>query len=82
VRVCAELVESTFCEPKVRLVGVNVASGPPLVPVPVSETDCGLPEALSATEIAAVRVPATVGVKVTLMVQFDPLATDVPQVLV
>jgi hypothetical protein len=82
VSVCDELVEKTFCEAKVRLVGVNTASGPPLVPVPVSATDCGLPVALSATEIAAVRVPAASGVKVTLIVQFAPLATDVPQLLV
>ena len=42
----------------------------------------GLPAALSLTESVAVRAAATVGVKVTLMVQFAPAATLVPQVLV
>jgi hypothetical protein len=37
---------------------------------------------LSLTESIAVRAAATVGVKVTLMVQFAPAATLVPQVLV
>ena len=64
-----------LCEAKVKLVGDNDAPGPPLVPVPVSATDCGLPVALSDTEIAAVRVPAAFGVKVTLIVQFAPWRT-------
>ena len=62
--------------------GDNDAVGPPLVPVPVRTTDCGLPVALSDTDIEAVRVPATAGAKVTLMVQFAPLDTDVPQLFV
>jgi hypothetical protein len=75
-------VVSRFCAAKVKLVGDNDALGPPLVPVPVSATDCGLPVALSDTDIVAVRVPTTVGVKVTLIVQFAPLATDEPQLFV
>jgi hypothetical protein len=43
---------------------------------------CGLPLVLSVMVIAPVRVPVAVGVKVTLMVQFAPAATEVPQVLV
>lgn len=39
-------------------------------PVPASATICGLPVALSLTEIAAPRAPIPVGVKVTLMSQF------------
>ncbi len=53
-----------------------------MVPVPVSETVCGLPLALSVTETAPVREPATVGVKVTEIVQVPAAATDAPQVLV
>ncbi len=40
------------------------------VPVPFSETDCGLPVALSAILNVAARAPVAVGVNVTLMVQF------------
>jgi hypothetical protein len=51
-------------------------------PVPVRLTICGLPPPSSLTEIAAVRIPVWVGVKVALMVQFAPAATLEPQVLV
>jgi hypothetical protein len=51
------------------------------VPVPVSETVCGLFEALSAIVSAPVRGPAAVGVKVTLTVQLELAATLVPQLL-
>ena len=40
------------------------------VPVPESETEWGLLEALSVIVTAAVRLPVTVGVNVTLMEQF------------
>jgi len=50
--------------------------------VPVRVTACGLPVALSATEIDAVRDPAATGVNVTLIVQFVAAARDVPQLLV
>ena len=43
---------------------------------------CGLPLALSVTVIEPVRAPATVGVKVTEMVQLAAAATELPQVLV
>jgi hypothetical protein len=52
------------------------------VPVPVRTAECGEPEALSATEIAAVSAVAEAGVKVTVMVQLDPAASDAPQLLV
>lgn len=71
-----------FCELNVRLDGDTVATGPPLVPVPERLTVCGLPVALSTTEIDAFLIPEAVGVKITEIVQFDPAATDVPQVLV
>src|ERR1017187_8770434 len=54
----------------------------PALPVPVTTPDCGEPAALSATEIAAVKLAAEVGVKVTVMVQVAPAANVVPQVLV
>lgn len=57
-------------------------SGPPVVPVPVSAAVCGLLGSLSATLRVAVAVPAAVGVKVTLIVQFAPAARVVPQVVV
>ena len=51
-------------------------------PVPERLTVWGLPLALSATLSVAVRTPLAEGVKVTLIVQFAPAATEVPQVLV
>ena len=51
------------------------------MPVPVMTADCGEPAALSATEIAAVRAAAEAGVKVTVMVQAAPAASEVPQLL-
>jgi hypothetical protein len=56
--------------------------GPVLVPVPVRATVCGLPLALSVMLTAAVRLPVAEGVKVTLIVQLAPAATELPQVLV
>jgi hypothetical protein len=52
------------------------------VPVPERVTVCGLPLALSATLSVAERVPLAEGVKVTLVVQLPPAATELPQVLV
>jgi hypothetical protein len=51
------------------------------VPVPVSAMDCGLPASLSLMDTEAVRVPAAVGVKLMLIVQLPPPATEPPQVL-
>jgi hypothetical protein len=47
----------------------------------VSATVCGEPAALSATEIEAPRLPAETGLKVTVIVQVAPTASEVPQVL-
>src|SRR5215831_14562317 len=49
------------------------------VPVPVSETRCGLPLVLSAIFSEAVRGPVQCGVKVTVNVQVSPAGTKVPQ---
>ena len=76
VTVLAELVVPTFTEPKVKLVGESFA----VVPVPLSDTCCGLPAALSVTLRAALRVPLAVGLKVTLIVQLAPAASELPQV--
>jgi hypothetical protein len=51
-------------------------------PVPLSVTVWGLPAALSVTVRAPVRLPVAVGVKVTLIVQLEPAATEPAQVLV
>jgi hypothetical protein len=52
------------------------------MPVPVKPTACGLSLALSVILTEAARVPIAEGVKVTLMLQFAPAATEVPQVFV
>ena len=65
------------CVPKDKLVGANETAGAPDVPVPVSATLCGLPAALSLMLTAADRAAATVGVKVTLMLQAAPGITMV-----
>jgi len=51
-------------------------------PVPERLTDWGLPVALSLMARAAERLPAAAGVKVTLMLQEAPAATELPQLLV
>ena len=54
---------------KVRLVGDRLTVvAPPLVPVPVRLTVCGLPLALSVIVIVPFCAPVAVGVNVTLMV--------------
>ena len=50
--------------------------------MPVRLTVCGLPVALSVMVMVPGWLPVAVGVKVTLMVQLAPAATEVPQVLV
>ena len=52
------------------------------VPSPVKLTDCGLPPPLSPTDTVAVRVPAVLGVKITLILQAPPLGRLLPQVFV
>ncbi len=66
--------------PNERLVGERLTAG--AVPVPVRLTICGLPLASSVTVIAPLLVPVAVGVKVTLIAQFPPAATELPQELV
>ncbi len=65
---------------KVRLLGETPAAG--AVPVPERLTAWGLPLALSAMLSEAVKLPLADGVKVTLIVQLAPAATELPQLLV
>jgi hypothetical protein len=65
---------------KVRLVAERLAAD--AVPVPERATACGLPLALSLMVTEAASAPTREGLKVTLIVQFAPAATELPQVLV
>jgi galactitol-specific phosphotransferase system IIB component len=80
VAVCAALLVPTDCFPKERLVGERPSSG--AVPVPERLTACGLPMALSVMLTEAVRLPLAEGLKVTLIVQLAPAATELPQLSV
>jgi len=81
VTLCAVLVVPTFWLLNVRLVAERLAVAA-AVPVPVRLTVCGLPATLSEMLTDAVRVPAAVGLNVTLIVQLPPPATELPQVFV
>ena len=71
----------TCCAGKVKEVGERLTVGA-ATPVPVRLTVCVAGLALSVMVTAPVRVPAAVGLKVTLRVQLAPAATLEPQVLV
>jgi hypothetical protein len=60
--------------------GLPLIEQKPAVPVPLRETVCGLPGALSVTERVPLRLPVALGVKVTLTVQRAPAANELPQV--
>src|SRR5437899_12121222 len=53
-----------------------------VIPVPVSDTDCGLPGASSVMVTVAVRALAAVGVNVRLTRQLAPATTVAPLVQV
>jgi hypothetical protein len=79
VIVFAALVVPVVWLPNVRLVGFNVTAGAgAAVPLPVNATLCGLPAALDGMPSVALRAVSAAGVKVTLIVQFAPGATDAP----
>ena len=80
VTTCAVLEVFSTWLAKVRLPGAKLIAGA-AVPVPVNAIVCGLPAALSVTVIAPVRAPATVGVKITVIVHVPATATE-EQVLV
>lgn len=66
---------------KTRLPGDRVIAGA-LIPIPVSETVCGLSTALSEMVMAPVRVPVAVGLNVTKILQLDNAARLAPQLFV
>src|SRR5437899_1708637 len=51
-----------------------------VTPVPVSDTDCGLPAASSVMFTAAARTPGPAGVKLAPIVQLAPGATELAPV--
>ena len=63
--------------PKAKLVGERLTSG--AIPVPVRVTVCGLSGALSVNVTVAVRVPAALGLNVTLILHWADGGIDVPQ---
>jgi len=65
VMLCGELLSPTVTVPKLRLVGEKETT----VPTPVSETVCGLFEALSVIVMVPVLVPVLVGLNATRIVQ-------------
>src|SRR5712692_9350703 len=77
----AGLVVPTSWVANVRLAADKVALGPAVSPTPLKAPECGLPIVLSVIVIAALRGPNSLGVKVTLIVQFAPAAMLAPHVL-
>ena len=71
--ICAALVVPAPCGPKLRLVADRVIDG--ATPVPIRETICGLPPALSLRFKLAFLVPLDVGEKLIDTVQFAPAAS-------
>src|SRR3989441_1160835 len=76
VTVCTGLVVLRRWSPKARLVGAKVTAG--TIPVPASDTDCGLPGASSVMVTVAVRAPVAAGVNVTVKAQLADAATGPP----
>ena len=66
VTICAELGTPTAILPKLSDVEERPSTG--FVPIPVSETLCGLPVPLLVSVNVPVRAPAAVGVKITEIV--------------
>jgi len=77
---CGGLEGETACPGKLRLVAERLTTG--ARPTPLRLTVWGLLRALSVSVSTPARSPAAVGVKVTLIVQPAPAATEPPQVLV
>jgi hypothetical protein len=80
VTFCVALLVVTSWPAKLRLKGDSITAA--AVPVPLNETDWGLPVASSEMVTFALRFPVAAGLKVTLIEQFAPAATLLPQVLV
>src|SRR5207245_1969070 len=80
VTVCTGLVVLRRWSPKARLVGAKVTAG--AMPVPASDTDCGLPAASSVMLSLHDALPISVGVNVRLRRQLAPATTVAPFVQV
>src|SRR3989441_378678 len=76
VTVCTGLVVLRRWSPKARLVGAKVTAG--AMPIPASDTDCGLPGASSVMVTLAARPPVAAGVKLTVKAQLAHAATGPP----
>ena len=81
VTVCAVPVVPTVWLAKTSELGLNVTRGAPTA-VPLMETTCGDPAALSVKPRVALRVPLALGRKLTETEQVAAGASDDPQVLV
>ena len=83
VTVWAALVVPIVCLPKFRLVGDTLTDAEPppelLTPLPVRLRIWGLFGALSEMLTVPVRVPVAVGVKMTVIEQLLPAASELPQ---
>ena len=79
---CAALVVFSILIAEAQAGGREADCRAAIRPVPDRVTVCGLPVALSVTVIVPGWLPVAVGVKVTLMEQLAPAATEAPQVLV
>ena len=77
---CAAVVDPTFVEANVRLVGDKVTVAVAAVPVPLRAAVCGVPVALSATESEAVSAPVAAGLNSTDTAHVALTASEVPQV--
>jgi hypothetical protein len=78
---CAALATPTVVLAKAMLAGDAATVPVELPPVPVRETDCGLPLSESVNFRVAARVPAAEGLNVILAVQLAEAARLVPHVL-
>src|SRR5260370_42319573 len=76
VNVFGRLVVPTVCAAYVALPGVNVTGA---MPVPDRGTVCGLFDALSVLVKLPVRAPSWGGARATLLMQFAPPASVLPQ---
>src|SRR5216683_8416146 len=75
------LVVPTPTAPKNKLVADRVALGPEVKPMPLKESEWGLPAVSSVTVMEAPLGPGWLGVKVTVIMQFVPAARLEPHVL-
>jgi hypothetical protein len=74
---CAWITKVVWVSPITKgLLALGETSVKAAAPIPVSDTDCGLPVALSVIDKLDARVPLAVGLNVTLTVQLCPTARE------